>query len=146
MTGTTATSRSRVSWLARLMRTSVFDPLSRYVLSSFGPGQRSIFAPGSQVPGLFLGRAPNLGDGRLEEEAEDPVRGDPYPALRAAQPHQVGHAPENGGEHPRKPYAHNLVDGEVAPELHELPERLVLELFEVGLAVDGLYHVSGRHV
>src|SRR5215203_860214 len=146
MTGKTATRRTRVSWLARLMRPPVFDTLSRRILSSIGPGQRSTFVARSQVPGLFVGRATNLGNGRPEEEAEDPVRSDPHPALRAAQPHEVGHAPENGGDHPRKPDAHNLVDGEVAPELDELPDRLVLELFEVGLAVEGLDHVSGRQV
>src|SRR5215203_4513352 len=146
MTGKTATRRTRVSWLARLMRPPVFDTLSRRILSSIGPGQRSTFVARSQVPRLFVGRATNLGNGGPEEEAEDPVRSDPHPALRAFEPHEVGHAPENGGEHPRKPDAHNLVDGEVAPELHELPERFVLELLEVGLSVDGLDHVSGRHV
>src|SRR3954466_9817469 len=124
MIGTTATSRTRVSWLARLIRPTVTDTLSRRVLSSLGPGQPSTFASRSQVPGSFPGRATNLGNGGPEEEAEDPVRSDTHSALRATQPHEVGHAPENGGDNPRKPDAHNFVDGEVAAELDELSERL----------------------
>src|SRR5215213_3676103 len=92
---------------------------------------------------LFFGGAPNLGNGGPEEDAQDPIRGDPRLALGAVKAHQVGQAPENGRDHAREPYAHDLIDGEVAPELDELPQWLVLELSEIPLPVDGLEHVAG---
>src|SRR5215207_498914 len=94
----------------------------------------------------ILGGTPNLGNGRPQEKADDPVRSDPHLALGAVQAHQVGHSPENGCDHPGKPYAHHLVDGEVASQLDELAERLVFELSEIILTIDGLEHVTGDQV
>src|SRR5215210_4111512 len=78
-------------------------------------------------PEKVLRLAPDLGDGRIVEEVEEPVGGDPGPALRALQLVEVGHAPEQGRYLPAELDAHDLVDGELAAQLHELPERLVAE-------------------
>src|SRR5215210_2585463 len=135
-----------VSWLARLKRFPVCFALS--TLHPFLLARANVppLGSGLKQSGLLLGRAPYLGDGWREKVAEDPVGGDPHLALRAVEPHEVGHAPEDGGDHPGKLDAHHLVDGEVAPELYELSEGFVLELFEVVLAVYGPDDVLGRHV
>src|SRR5215208_5353938 len=87
-----------------------------------------------------------MGDGRPQEDAHDPVRSDSCLALGAVQAHQIGHSPENGRDHPGEPYAHDLVDGEVASQLDELAERLVFELSQLTLTIDGLQHVTGDQV
>src|SRR5215203_1283630 len=71
--------------------------------------------------------APDLGDGRIVEDVEEPVGGDPGPALWALQLVEVHEAPEQGSYLPAELDAHHLVDGELAAELHELAERLVAE-------------------
>src|SRR5215210_500679 len=91
-------------------------------------------------PEKVLRLAPDLGDGRIVEEVEEPVGGDPGPALRALQLVEVGHAPEQGRYLPAELDAHDLVDGELAAQLHELPERLVAE----GLGLLAVY--SGKDV
>src|SRR5215211_294154 len=83
---------------------------------------------------------PDLGDRRGEEELEEPVGGDAGAALRALQLVQVGEPPEQGGHPSAELYPHNLVDGELAPHLHELAQRPVLE----GLEFLAVY--SGQHV
>src|SRR5215204_4181803 len=145
ITGTTATSRIRVSWLARLKRAPVshaLSPASAPPLSTFNVAP---LWPPLKGP-LFFGGTPNLGDGRPQEDAHDPVRSDPYLALGAVQAHQIGHSPENGGDHPGESYAHDLVDGEVASQFDELAERLVFELSQLTLTIDGLQHVTGDQV
>src|SRR5688572_23778479 len=99
----------------------------------------------SRAPLFFVGAA-DLGNGGPEENAHDPVRSDPYLALRAVQADEVGQPPENGRDNPGEPYAHHLVDGEVASQLDELTERLVLELSQITLTIDGLQHVTGDQV
>src|SRR5919112_4661133 len=78
-------------------------------------------------PVVALRLAPNLGYRRIVEEVEEPVGGDPGPALRALQLVKVGHAPDKGRYLPAEFDAHDLVDGELAAQLDELPERLVPE-------------------
>src|SRR5215210_4424088 len=65
-------------------------------------------------PVVALRLAPNLGDRRIVEEVEEPVGGNPGPALRALQLVKVGHAPEKGRYLPAESDAHDLVDGELA--------------------------------
>src|ERR687893_543761 len=74
-----------------------------------------------------LGAVPDLGYGRVEEEVEDPVRGDPGPALRALELVQVRGPPEQGGYEAAELDVHHLVDSEVAPYLDELADGLVVE-------------------
>src|SRR5215211_6998633 len=145
ITGTTATSRIRVSWLARLKRAPVSHALSPASAPPLATFNVAPLWPPLKGP-LFFGGTPNLGDGRPQEDAHDPVRSDPHLALGAVQAYQIGHSPENGRDHPGEPYAHHLVDGEVASQLDELAERLVLELFEVPLIVQGFEHVAGGQV
>ena len=59
---------------------------------------------------------------------------------------QVGRPPEEGGQESREPDTHNLIDREVAPELHELSQRPVLETFELVGAVYGGEDVAGNGV
>src|SRR3712207_2747321 len=75
----------------------------------------------------ILGAVPDLGDGRVEEEVEDPIRRDPSPALRALELVQVGRPPEEGGQKAAELDVQHLVDGEVVPYLHELADGLVVE-------------------
>src|SRR4051812_46424928 len=67
-------------------------------------------------------------------------------ALWAIEARQVGQAPEDGRQGPGKAHAHNLVHGEVAPKLDELPQGLILERLQlVFLAIDGGEEVLGEH-
>src|SRR5215216_832543 len=148
ITGTTATSRIRVSWLARLKQTPVSHALSCCPAASNPLSAGVKLAPlwPCLKTTLFLRGAPNLGDGGPQEDPHDPVRSDAHLALGAVQPNEVGHSPENGRDYAREPYAHHLVDGEVTPELDEHPERLVFELSEIFLTVEGLEHITGYQV
>src|SRR5215211_4244336 len=145
ITGTTATSRIRVSWLARLKRAPLSHALSPASAPPLATFNVAPLWPRLKGP-LFFGGAPNLGDGRPQEDAHDPVRSDPHLALGTVQAHQIGHSPEYSSDHPSEPYAHDLVDGEVASQLDELAERLVFELSQITLTIDGLQHVTGDQV
>src|SRR5829696_569378 len=68
-----------------------------------------------------------LGHGRIVEEVKHPVSGDPYAAVRALQLVEVGHAPEDRRYETAELDAQDLVHGELAPEFHELAQRLVAE-------------------
>ncbi len=85
------------------------------------------------MSGLFS--LPDLGYSRVEEYVEHPVGGDAGAALRTLQFVQVRHAPEQGGDEAGEADAHDLVDGEPAPHLHELSQGLVVE----GLRIFAVY-------
>src|SRR5215204_1236938 len=87
------------------------------------------------LPKLRL--APDLGDGRVVEQVEEPVGGDPGPALGALQLVEVRQAPEQGRELPAELEAHDLVDGELAPELDQFAKRLVAEGFRLLAVYNG---------
>src|SRR3712207_171601 len=80
---------------------------------------------------------PDLGDRRAVEEVEEPVGGDAGPALGTLQLVEVGNAPEHGGHEAAELYPENLVDGELAPHLDELPQGLVLEGLEFSAVYGG---------
>src|SRR3712207_3830472 len=79
---------------------------------------------------------PDLGDGRLVEEVEQPVGGDPGPALGALELVEVGGPPDEGRGEAAELHAHHLVYGELAAHLHELAHTPVVEWLE-RLAVYG---------
>src|SRR5215211_5704375 len=59
--------------------------------------------------------APNLGNRRVVEDIEEPVGGDPGPALGALQLVEVSQAPEQGRYLAAELDAQDVVDGELAP-------------------------------
>ena len=74
--------------------------------------------------------ASDLGGGRAEEEAEDPVGRHLCLASRALQLVQVGGPPHEGGQKPAEPHPEDLVDGELAHELYDLPQGPVIEVHQ----------------
>ena len=66
----------------------------------------------ARVNGSVL--APNLGDGRIVEDIQEPVCGDPGPALGALQLVEVCQAPEQGRYLAAELDAEYVVDGELA--------------------------------
>src|SRR5215210_7616877 len=89
--------------------------------------------------------SPDLGYRRVEEEVQEPVSRDTSPVLGTLQLEQVGRPPEESGREALELHAHDLVDGELAPQLHQLAHGLVLEGGDLVLpAVDAGENVPGQ--
>jgi tRNA-Thr(GGU) m(6)t(6)A37 methyltransferase TsaA len=90
-----------------------------------------------QKPAARSALTPYLGYGRIVEDVEEPVDGDPDPTVGALELVEVGSTPEERGYVAAELYAKDLVDRELAPHLHELPERPVPEGLRLLAVYDG---------
>src|SRR5215218_4412342 len=93
---------------------------------------------------VVLKKVSDLGGRGAKEEPYDPISRHPRTVLGALQLGEVDSPPEQGCRKSREAHAHDLVDGEAASQLHELPKGPVFELLEPVVLVDGGEDVSGR--
>jgi hypothetical protein len=66
----------------------------------------------------ILNKVSDLGGRGAEEEPYDPISRNPRTVLGTLQLGEVDSPPEQGGRKPREAHAHDLIDGEAAPQLH----------------------------